>query len=57
MPYDFLKFKNSHFRNLVNCTKNFQKNNTEALVISKKLKFLLDDRTNTNFKALLRMHF
>ena len=31
--------------------------NTEALVISKSLKFPKDDRTDTNFIAPLRMHF
>ena len=34
-----------------------QENNTEALVISKSLKFPQDDRANTNFKVHLRMHF
>ena len=42
---------------MVICIKKFQENNTEALVISKELKFPLDDRTDTNFKVLLRMHF
>ena len=35
----------------------FQKNNNEALVISKRLKFPQDDRTDKNFVAPLRMHF
>ena len=31
--------KNSHFRNTLKCIKNFPENNTEALEISKRLKF------------------
>ena len=34
-----------------------EKNNTEALIISKSLRFPQDDRANTNFKVHLRMHF
>ena len=50
--------KNSHFHlEALNCTQNFRKNNTEALVISKRLKFPQDDRTDKNVVALLRMHF
>ena len=48
--------QNSHFRNKLNCIYNFWENNTEALVISKRLKFPQDDRTDTNFIAPLRMH-
>ena len=33
------------------------KNNTEVLVISKRLKLPKDDRTNKNFIAPLRMRF
>ena len=36
---------------------NFQENNTEALVTSKRLKLPLDDRTDINFLAPLRIHF
>ena len=36
-------------------TKNFPENNTEALVISKGLKFPKDDRTDTNFVVTLRI--
>ena len=49
--------KNSHFRKMLNYTYIFRKNNNEALVISKRLKFLYDDRTDKNFVAPLRMHF
>ena len=34
-----------------------KENNTEALVILKRLKFPQDDRTGSNFIAPLRMHF
>ena len=36
---------------------NFRENNTQALVISERLKLPQDDRTDTNFMGLLRMHF
>ena len=41
----------------LNCILNFRGNNTEALVISRRLKFPQDDRTDTHFIAPLRMHF
>ena len=47
----------SHFRNTSNCFSNFRENNTQALVISERLKLPQDDRTDTNFMGLLRMHF
>ena len=47
----------SHFRNTSNCILSFRKINTEAPVISKRLKFPQDERTDTNFIAPLRMHF
>ena len=47
----------SHFRNTSNCFSNFRGNNTQALVISERLKLPQDDRTDTNFIGLLRMHF
>ena len=40
-----------------NCIENFRENNTKALVISNGLKFPQDDRTDSNFIALLKMHF
>ena len=36
---------------------NFEENNTEASVTSKRLKFPYDERTDTSFIAPLRMHF
>ena len=47
----------SHFRNTSNCFSNFRENNTQALVISERLKLPYDDRTDTDFMGLLRMHF
>ena len=38
-------------------SKIFRKNNTKALVISKRFKFPWDDQTDTNSIATLRMHF
>ena len=38
-------------------SKIFRENNTQALVISKRLKFPSDDRTDTNFTAPLKMLF
>ena len=49
--------KNYHFRKTLNCNKNFRGNNTEALVISKRLKLPQDDRKDINFLAPLRIHF
>ena len=51
------ELKNSHFRKALNCIYNFLESNTEALIISKRLKVLKDDQTDTNFIAPLRMHF
>ena len=49
------------WRKKIRKIRNFEKlkspgNNTEAPVISKRLKFPLDDRTGTSFIAPLRMH-
>ena len=41
--------KNSHFHNTLNCISNLRENNTEALVISKRLEFPQGDRVGTNF--------
>ena len=50
--------KLSHFRYIRQiASKIFRENNTKALVISNGLKFPQDDRTDTNFIALLKMHF
>ena len=38
--------RKSYFRKTLNCTLNCRENNTEALVISKRLKLNLDDRTS-----------
>ena len=48
-------YKYYHFRKTLNYTKNFRKNNTDALVISKRLEFQYDDRTDKNIVAPLRM--
>ena len=47
--------KNSTFA-MRNFVKNIRENNTEALAISKRLKFPKDDRTYANCIAQLRMH-
>ena len=49
--------KNSHFRKTLNSSYNFRENNTEVLLISKRLKMPKDDRTDKNFLAQLRIHF
>ena len=49
--------KNSHFRNTLNCIWYFRDNKTNTLVISKRFKFPLDGRTDTNFITPLNIHF
>ena len=62
IPYDFLKAAQfiKCLRYFVKCSvasKFCEENNTEAVVISKNLKFSKDDGTDTNFIAPLRIHF
>ena len=49
--------KNSHFRKTLNSSYNFRENNTEVLLISKRLKMPKDDQTDKNFLAQLGIHF
>ena len=50
--------KPAHFRKALNCILNFREGSIEALIISKRLLSCpMDDRTDTNFIAQLKMHF
>ena len=51
------KFLIQSFRSVLDCIYYFWENNTDALVISKRHELPQDDRTNTNLKAPLKMHF
>ena len=47
--------ENSHFRNALNFIKNFRETKSEPLVISKRLKFPEDDRTDKTLIAPFRI--